>query len=120
MTRRQFLESIELARKIVETTGDKQATDILLLDIRGICSFTDYFVICSGDSERQIQTIYDEVGYRLKKDGILPQHHEGNAGSGWILLDFGFVILHIFTPFEREHYQLEKLWNKAIAIIRIQ
>ena len=92
----------------------------MLLDARGVCSFTDYLVICSGDSERQIQAIYDEVGHSLKKEGVLPHHHEGKVDSGWLLIDFGSVIVHIFTPFEREYYQLNKLWNQAIPIVRIQ
>jgi len=92
----------------------------MLLDTRGICSFADYFVICHGDSERQIKAIYDEVGHALKKEGILPRHHEGTVDSGWLLLDFGDVIVHIFTPFEREYYQMDKLWSQATTIVRIQ
>jgi ribosome-associated protein len=77
-------------------------------------------VICSGDSERQIQAIYDEVGHTLKKKGILPHHREGTVNSGWLLLDFGNVIVHVFAPLEREYYQLDKLWSRATPIIRIQ
>ena len=104
----------------MEAASNKQAADIVLLDARGICSFADYFVICSGDSGRQIQAIYDEVGHSLKKEGVLPHHHEGTLDSGWLLLDFGSVIVHIFAPFEREYYQLNKLWSQAIPIVRIQ
>jgi len=104
----------------VEAASDKQAVDIVLLDAHGVCSFADYFVICNGDSERQIQAIYDEVGHVLKKEGILPHHREGSVNSGWLLLDFGDVIVHIFAPFEREYYQLDKLWSRATPIIRIQ
>ena len=92
----------------------------MLLDAREVCNFADYFVICSGDSERQIQAIYDEVGHSLKKDGILPLHHEGTVGSGWLLLDFSDVIVHVFALPEREYYQLDKLWSQAIPIVRIQ
>jgi len=92
----------------------------VLLDARGVCSFADYFVICNGDSQRQIQAIYDEVGHALKKEGALPHHREGTVDSGWLLLDFGNVIVHIFAPFEREYYQLDKLWSQATPIIRIQ
>ena len=91
-----------------------------MLDTRGVCSFADYFVICSGDSGRQVQAIYDEVGQVLKEEGVLPHHHEGTVDSGWLLLDFGAVIVHIFTPFEREYYQLESLWSQATPIVRIQ
>ena len=104
----------------MEAASNKQAADIVLLDARGICSFVDYFVICSGDSGRQIQAIYDEVGHSLKKEGVLPHHHEGTLDSGWLLLDFGSVIIHIFALFEREYYQLNKLWSQATPIIRIQ
>ena len=92
----------------------------MLLDVRGICSFADYFVICTGDSERQIQTIYEEVEYELKKEDVLPLHREGKPDSGWLLLDFGDVIVHIFAPSERKYYQLDRLWSKAIPVVRIQ
>jgi ribosome-associated protein len=104
----------------VEAAADKQASDIVLLDARKVCSFADYFVICSGESERQISAIYDEVGHRLKHEGVLPSHHEGTVDSGWLLLDFGNIIVHIFSPFEREYYQLDDLWSKAVPVLRIQ
>ncbi len=91
----------------------------MLLDARGVCSFADYFVVCSGDSQRQIRTIYDEVGQVLKHEGIFPHHKEGAVDSGWLLLDFGDVIVHIFAPFEREYYQLDKLWSQANLVVRI-
>ena len=94
--------------------------NVVLLDARGVCSFADYFVICSGDTNRQLEAIRDEVGHTLKKEGILPHHYEGTLDSGWLLLDFGGVIVHIFAPLEREYYQLDKLWSQAIPIIRIQ
>ena len=93
--------------------------DILLLDTRGVCSFADYFVICSGDSGRQVEAIYDEVEHTLKKKGILPHHREGTVDSGWLLLDFGDTIVHIFAPFEREYYQLDKLWSQATPVVRL-
>ena len=114
------LEAIEVARKAVEAASDKQARDILLLDTRQVCSFADYFVICSGDSERQVQAIYDEVGHSLKKSGLQPHHAEGTLDSGWLLLDFGDVIVHIFAPDERDYYQLDKLWSQAVPVLRIQ
>ena len=92
----------------------------MLLDARGVCSFADYFVICSGDSERQIQAIYDEIGHALKREGILPRHHEGTIDSGWFLIDFGDVIVHIFAATERDYYQLDRLWSRAVPVVRIQ
>ena len=94
--------------------------DIVLLDTRGVCSFADYFVICSGDSERQIKTIYEEIEHILKREGILAHHREGTVDSGWLLLDFGDVIVHIFASFEREYYQLDKLWSRASIVVRVQ
>ena len=109
-----------MARTAVEAVSDKQATDVVLLDARGVCSFADYFVICGGETQRQIKAIYEEIEHALKKEGILPHHREGTLDSGWLLLDFGDVIVHIFAPFEREYYQLTELWSEAIPIVRIQ
>ena len=105
---------------MVEAASEKQAIDIALLDAREVCSFADYFVICSGDTNRQMKAIDDEVEHKLKKEGILPHHHEGTVDSGWLLLDFGDVIVHIFASFEREYYQLDKLWSQASTVLRIQ
>lgn len=109
-----------MARRAVEAASAKQATDIVLLDTRGVCSFAEYFVICSGDSQRQIKTIYEEIGHILKGVGVLPHHHEGTVDSGWLLFDFGDVVIHIFAPLEREHYQLDRLWGQAGTVVRIQ
>ena len=114
------LKGEQVARKIVEVASDKQAEDIVLLDVRELCSFADYFVICSGDSARQLQSIYDEVEHVLKREGVSPHHFEGTMDSGWMLLDYGDVIVHIFAPTEREFYKLDKLWSEAIPVVRIQ
>jgi len=92
----------------------------VLLDARGLCSFADYFVMCSGDNRRQIEAIRDEVSRVLKKEGVLPHHCEGTVDSGWLLIDFNDVIVHIFAPLEREHYQLDRLWSEAVPVVRIQ
>jgi len=105
---------------VVEAASDKQASDIVLLDVQEICSFTSYFVICNGESERQLKAIYDEVEHVLKKEGLLPHHHEGTLDSGWLLFDFGDVVVHIFAPSEREYYQLDELWSQAVPVVRIQ
>ena len=105
---------------MVEVASDKQAIDIVLLDTRDVCSFADFFVICSGDSPRQIDAIRDEIEHVLKKQGVLPHHHEGSTDSGWLLLDYGGLIIHIFAPLERGYYQLDKLWGQAPTLVRIQ
>lgn len=94
--------------------------DIALLDARGVCNFTDYFVICSGETERQLKAIYEVVEQELKKEGVSPHHREGASDSGWLLLDYGDVIVHIFAPAEREYYQLDSLWSNTIPVVRIQ
>ena len=91
-----------------------------MLDTRQICSFADYFVICSGDSERQIDAILKEIVNQLKKNDISPHHVEGNPDSGWILIDLGSVIVHVFSRNQRDYYKLDDLWNEAIPIVRIQ
>jgi ribosome-associated protein len=114
------LEAIDVARHAVDIASDKQAVNIVLLDVRGICSFADYFVICAGDSARQVRSILEEIEFSLKKEGILPHHQEGTIESGWLLLDYGDVIVHIFRAEERDFYKLDELWHEARTIIRIQ
>ncbi len=92
----------------------------MLLDTRGICSFADYFVMCSAESGRQINAIHDEIMHSLKREGVLPHHREGTVDSGWLLLDYGDVIVHIFAPAERDYYQLDQFWQQASPVVRIQ
>ncbi len=113
------LEGLELARKIVELAGDKLASDIVLLDTREVCSFADYFIICTGESNRQLAAVTDTINGELRKIGIIPLHVEGEADSGWILMDYGDIIIHVFSPFERDYYQLEKLWEGAPTKVRV-
>ena len=114
------LEAGTLARKIIDLLSDKQAEDVLLLDIRNVATFADYFVIASALSERQMDAILAALDQELAKDGVRPQGREGVAASGWVLLDFGDVIVHIFTRQERAYYDLEGLWHAAIPVVRIQ
>ncbi len=105
---------------MVEAASDKQASNIVLLDTHVVSNFADYFVICSGDTTRQIEAIRDEVEHVLKREGIPPHHYEGTLDSGWLLLDYGDVIVHIFASLEREFYQLDELWSQASTLVRIQ
>ncbi len=116
---RNQLEALELARKIVDLAGDKLASDIVLLETREVCSFADYFVICSGESNRQLGAITDVINGELRKLKVTPSHIEGEPNSGWILMDYGDVIVHIFSPVERDYYQLEKLWEAAPTKVRV-
>ncbi len=103
----------------MDAAWEKQAADMVMLDMRGVCTFTEYFVICSGETSRQIEAICDEVERVLGEERVVPRRREG-TGSGWILMDFGDLIVHVFTPTDREYYQLERLWAKATPLIRIQ
>ncbi len=111
---------LDLARRIVELAEDKKAADIVLLDLAGLTTMADYFVICSGGSERQLEAIASGIIGSLRDERIRPFGREGTAASHWILVDFGSVIVHVFTPPEREYYGLEKHWSGARTILSVQ
>lgn len=115
-----LLNPAQLARAAVDIASDKKASDVLLLDIREVTTFADYFVICSGNNPRQIQAIADALEEDLEKQGARALHREGIAEAGWILLDFGDVIVHIFGTKEREYYRLERLWSEAKTVVYLQ
>ena len=100
----------------VRAAESKKATDIRVLDLRGITSFADFFVICTGANARQIQAIADEVQIRLKQDGELPISVEGYSQAEWVLLDYGDFLVHVFSPTARDYYDLERLWRSAKSI----
>lgn len=110
-----------LARSIVDVLDEHKGEDILLLDLQAICSFADYFVVCTGASERTLRALAEEVVRRLKRGRrIVARGQEGEAGSGWILLDYGDVIVHLFSQELRSYYQLEDLWRTGRVILRVQ
>ncbi len=111
---------LDIARRVVELAEDKKAADIVLLDIGELTTLADAFVICSGGSERQLDAIADAIVEGLRADGVRPIGREGVAASHWVLLDFGGVVVHIFTPPERDFYQLEKHWSEARTVLRVQ
>lgn len=97
-----------LAGKVL---SDKKAQDIVVIDIQEKASFADYFVICSGTSERQVQSLVDDVEDAFAKEDLLAKSIEGKNGSGWILMDFGDIIVNVFTKEMREKYNIEKVWG---------
>jgi ribosome-associated protein len=104
----------ELADRIAEIASDKVAQDIRIFDLRGIVSYTDFFVICSGGTERQTKAIHDAIHQELKDvHGRLPRRVEGLTESRWILMDYLDAVIHIFTPDARAYYRLEQLWGDA-------
>jgi ribosome-associated protein len=115
----QTLEANELAHTVVEIIASKKASNIVMLDMRAVTLLTDYFVLCDGASMRQIGAIADELLDELKKAGSQPALVEGTPESGWMLVDFGSVIVHIFSPEQRAYYQLEELWQEAPIVVRM-
>jgi ribosome-associated protein len=112
---------LSLARRVVDLASDKQASDIVLLDIRGISLIADYFVICTAGSERQAGAILKDLGEKLLEEfRRKPLHVEGKPDSGWVLLDYGDVIVHVFSPAQRQFYNLDQLWAPATPIVRLQ
>jgi ribosome-associated protein len=114
------LAPLDLARRIVELAEDKKAADIVLLDLGELTTLADAFVICSGGSERQISAIADGIVEGLKDERVKPIGREGTSESHWVLIDYGSVIVHVFTPPERDYYQLEKHWSGARTVLRVQ
>jgi ribosome-associated protein len=107
------VSSEELARRVAEIADEKQAADIVALDMRGLVSYTDFLVICTARNERQAKGIHDEVYANLKADGLLPDHVEGAREARWVLMDYLDCVLHVFVPDERDYYRLETLWGEA-------
>jgi ribosome-associated protein len=104
---------VELAAR---SASDKKARDLVALDLREVASFTDYFVICTGNNARHVQSIADSVEEVLRKAGRRPLHTEGYSAAEWILLDYGDFIMHVFNPTSRKFYDLERLWRDARRI----
>lgn len=113
------LNSTEIAQLIVGLVADKLAEDIVMLDLRQVASFADYFVIMTAESSRQIEALEEDITQALKESQVQRFHREGTSASGWVLLDFSDVIVHILGPEEREYYGLERLWSRAPQVVRV-
>jgi ribosome-associated protein len=109
-----------LAIRIAEVLAETPASATLVLDIQNLSPFADFFVICSGENERQLRAISRDVSESLSKEGVRPERIEGTPMSGWILLDYGSTILHIFDSEQRDYYRLEELWSEAPTLLAIQ
>jgi ribosome-associated protein len=118
--RRQNLEGLALANMLVDTLIDKKGSNILLLDIREHAIFSDYFILCNGDNDRQIRALTDAVieAARVKAD-IRARSAEGEAENGWVLVDLGSIIIHLFSRDRRAYYNLEELWSDAHVVLRM-
>ena len=109
-----------VARRVVDTASERQASDILLLDVREVTTIADYLVILTAGSARQLGSLGEELAMELKHQGVPLHHREGTVDSGWVLLDYADVIVHLFSEEQREHYQLEQVWQHAKHVVRIQ
>ncbi len=111
------LTPIEHARRIAALAQEKLAADVVILDMRPVCSYTDFFVVCTGQNPRQTKAIYNEIRERLKKEeGLIPRTAAGEREASWILADYLDVVLHVFTPEAREYYRLEELWGDVPSV----
>ncbi|MBO9310502.1 MAG: ribosome silencing factor [Chloroflexi bacterium] len=120
-TGEKALETVEIARLIVDLIADRKGEDIVLLDLRKVSVITDYFVIASASSDRQLNAITEHVRDELKRNHqTVPLHIEGRGEDGWVLMDYGDVIVHLFSPAARAYYDLEGLWREGNVLLRMQ
>lgn len=115
-----LLEPIEMAREIADIISDKKGADIVVLDTGKVSTIADYFVIATVESERQAKAIIEDINKKLKGHKKLPLGVDGESTSGWVLLDYADVIVHIFDTGTRDFYDLEDLWSNAPVVVRIQ
>jgi len=113
-----YLEPEALANRAVDVLADRQALDIALLDISKTSTFTDFFVVATAQSPLHFNALADHLERELQKEGHDLRHKEGSSASGWLLLDFGDLIVHIFSPEKREYYRLEELWGRTSPVVR--
>lgn len=105
---------------MVDLAEDKQAHEIVLLDIRTQSTIADYFVICSADNERQIKAIVEHIDEKVQQEFGLNPRIEGTPETGWIVLDYGDIVAHVFSPTQRDYYRLERLWSKVPPVVVVQ
>jgi ribosome-associated protein len=115
----QLTDPGELAHRIVDVASDKKGSDIVMLRTAELTTMADYFVICTGRSERQVQALTQSIVDQLREDGVRPLGVEGQGAARWVLIDYGSVIVHVFAPEEREYYGLERLWSQAAQVVRV-
>jgi ribosome-associated protein len=114
------LEPIELAHTVVDALEEKKGENIILMDLQKIASFTDYFVICTGTSDRMLDALAKGVVSKVRETHHKKGRKEGDGVAGWEVVDFGSVIVHLFAPEQRNFYKLEELWSEGKVLLRLQ
>ena len=114
------MNPLELAHAIVDALEDKKGEDIILIDLEKISQFTSYFVICSGTSDRMLDALADGTIEQVREKSGIRGAAQGQSASGWVVVDFGSVIVHCFAPETREFYKLEELWHEGKVLLRLQ
>jgi ribosome-associated protein len=112
--------TLEIARDLVNALEDKKAEDIVLIDLQGVAIFTDYFVICSGTSDRMLRSLVRAANDAMSKEYDLKGKIVGSSTNGWIAVDYTDIVLHVFSPQQREFYQLEDLWSSGKTLLRVK
>jgi ribosome-associated protein len=112
--------TLDIAHKLVTALEEKKGEDILLMDIHEIASFADFFIICSGTSDRMIRSLADIVEEEARHATKLPVRVQGSSDSGWVVVDCGDIVIHLFSPSQRDYYRLEELWERGKVLVRLQ
>jgi len=116
---RLLLDALALARQITDWAAEAKAENIVLLDVRRATYVADYFVICTATSDRHLAAVGERIQEQASTLGVEPDHVEGTADSGWVLVDYGDVILHLFSPALRDFYHLERVWTDATTVVHV-
>jgi ribosome-associated protein len=117
---RQELNALELARTVVGSLEEKKGEDILLLDLKEIASFTDYFVLCTATSDRMLDALAEATLENVRKMHGKSGRIQGETREGWVVVDYGDLVVHLFAPDQRRYYDLEQLWNEGRVLLRVQ
>ena len=110
------MTALQIAEKIYQAADDKKAKDILVFDMEGISDATDYYIVCSANTDTQVRAIADNIEDELSKLGLFAKSKEGYSEGSWVLMDYSYCVVHIFKEEQREYYNLEKLWSKAPVV----
>jgi ribosome-associated protein len=119
LPRRLLLEALALARQIADWAAEAKAEDIVVLDVRKATYLADYFVISTATSDRHMIALMERIRDQVSNVGVEPYHVEGTPDSGWLLIDYGDVVVHIFTAALRDFYHLERVWSQATTVLHV-